>query len=89
MQWFWVQLAGVWHYYLQDVYVDDGPNEVNMEHEVVKYGMCIVNEMNVGKGENKLFKKEVGELKLHASINKDKEATEVKKRKERKIHGLL
>ena len=27
------------------------PDEVDMEHEVVKCGMCIVKEMNVVKGE--------------------------------------
>ena len=28
------------------------PDEVDMEHEVVKCGMCIVKENNVGKGDN-------------------------------------
>ena len=31
------------------------PDEVDMEHEVVKCGMCIVMEMNVMKGEKELF----------------------------------
>ena len=54
------------------------PDEVDMEHEVVKCGMCIVKEMNVGKRENELLRKEVGELKKEVeelglqSINKDK-----------------
>ena len=39
------------------------PDEVDMEHEVVKCGVCIVKEMNVGKGENKLLRKVVGELR--------------------------
>ena len=30
------------------------PDEVDMEHEVVKCGMCIVKEMNVVKGEKEL-----------------------------------
>ena len=32
------------------------PDEVDMEHEVVKCSMCIVKEMNIGKGENELLK---------------------------------
>ena len=39
------------------------PDEVDMEHEVVKCGMCIVKEMNVVKGEKDLLRKEVGELR--------------------------
>ena len=39
------------------------PDEVDMEHEVVKCGMCIVKEMNVVKGEKDLLMKEVGELR--------------------------
>ena len=35
------------------------PDEVDMEHEVVKCGMCIVKEMNVVKGEKDLLRKEV------------------------------
>ena len=61
------------------------PDEVDMEHEVIKCGMCIVKEMNVVvKGEKDLLRKEVGELKKEVgelrvqSINKDKEVAEVK-----------
>ena len=67
------------------------PDEVDMELEVVKCGMCIVKEMNVVKGENELLRKEVGELRKEIgelkkevgelrvqSINKDKEVAEVK-----------
>ena len=32
-------------------------DEVDMEHEVVKWGMCIVKEMNVRKGVNELLRK--------------------------------
>ena len=39
------------------------PDKVDMEHEVVKCGMCIVKEMNVVKGEKEWLRKEVGELK--------------------------
>ena len=39
------------------------PDEVDMEHEVVKCGMCIVKEMNVVKGEKDLLRKDVGELR--------------------------
>ena len=59
------------------------PDEVDMEPEVVKCGMCIVKEMNVVKGEKELLRKEVGELKKEVgelrvqSINKDKEVAEV------------
>ena len=92
------------------------PDEVDMEHEVVKCGMCIVKEMNVVKGEKELLRKEVGELRKEIgelrkeigelkkevgelrkeigelkkevgelrvqSINKDKEAAEVKTKEE-------
>ena len=57
------------------------PDEVDMEHEIVKCGMCIVKEMNVVKGEKVLLMKEVGELKKEVgelrvqSINKDKEVS--------------
>ena len=60
-------------------------DEVDMEHEVVKCGMCIVKEMNVVKGEKELLRKEVGEWRKEVgelkkevgelraqSINKDK-----------------
>ena len=61
------------------------PDEVDMEHEAVKCGMCIVKEINVVKGEKDLLgkevtelrkeigelKKEVGELRVQ-TINKDK-----------------
>ena len=71
------------------------PDEVDMELKVVKCGMCIVTEMNVGKGDNELLRKEVGglmkevgelrmdvgELRLK-NINKDKEVTEVKIKEE-------
>ena len=57
------------------------PDEVDMEHEVVKCGMCIVKEMNVVKGEKELLKKEVGELRV-LSIHKDKEVAEVKTKEE-------
>ena len=33
------------------------PDEVDMEHEAVKCGMCIVKEMNVVKGEKDLLRK--------------------------------
>ena len=39
------------------------PDEVDMEHEVLKCGMCIVKEINVVKGEKELLRKEVGELR--------------------------
>ena len=69
------------------------PDEVDMEHEVVKCGMCIVKEMNVVKGEKELLRKEVGELKKEIgeseegelrvqSIKKDKEVAEVKTKEE-------
>ena len=70
-------------------------DEVDMEHEVVKCDMCIVNEMNVANGEKELLRKEVGELRKEVgelrkevgesrvkSINKDKEVTEVKTKEE-------
>ena len=40
------------------------PDEVDMEHEVVKWDLCIVKEMNVAKGEKELLRKEVGELRM-------------------------
>ena len=71
------------------------PDEVEMEHAVVKCGMCIVKEMNVVKGEEDLLRKEVGELRKEIgelkkevgdlpvqSINKDKEVTDVKTKEE-------
>ena len=71
------------------------PDEVDMEHEVVNCGMCIVKEMNVVKGEKELLRKEVGELRKEIrelkkevgelrvqSINEDKEAAEVKTQEE-------
>ena len=39
------------------------PDEVDMEHETFKCGMCIVKEMNVMKGEKDLLRKEVEELR--------------------------
>ena len=39
------------------------PDEVDMVHEAFKCGMCIVNEMNVMKGEKDLLMKEVEELR--------------------------
>ena len=39
------------------------PDEVDMGHDVVKCGMCIVKQMDVGKGDNELLKQEVGELR--------------------------
>ena len=57
------------------------PDEVDMEHEVAKCGMCIVKEMNVVKGEKEPLRKEVGELRVQ-SINKDKEVAEVKSKEE-------
>ena len=60
------------------------PDDVDMKHEVVKWGMCIVKEMNVVKGEKDLLRKEVGELRKEVgelrvqSINKDKEVADVK-----------
>ena len=66
-------------------------DEVDMGHEAVKCGMCIVKEINVVKGEKDLLRKEVeelrkeiGELKkkvgelMVQSINKDKEVADVK-----------
>ena len=44
------------------------PDEVDMEHEVVKCGMCIVKDLNVVKGEKKRLKKEVGELMVSVSL---------------------
>ena len=35
------------------------PDEVDMEHEIVICGMCIVKEMNGVKGDNELLRKEV------------------------------
>ena len=70
------------------------PDEVDMEHEVVKCGMSIVKEMNVVKGEKELLRKEVGELGKKVgelknevrelriqSINNDKDVAEVKTKK--------
>ena len=67
------------------------PDEVDMEHEDVKCGMCIVKEINVMKGEKDLLrkeveelrkeigelKKEVGELRVQ-TITKDMEVDDVK-----------
>ena len=68
------------------------PDEVDMEHEAVKCGMCIVKEMNVMKGEKDLLMKEVGELRKELkkevgelrvkSINKDKEVEYVRTKEE-------
>ena len=64
------------------------PDEVDMKHEVVKCGTCIVKEMNVVKGENEMLRKEVAELRKEVgelrmqSINKDQEVTEVKWKEE-------
>ena len=71
------------------------PNEVDMEHETVKCGMCIVKVMNVVKGEKDQLRKEVGELRKEIgelkkevgelwvqSINKDKEVVDVKTKEE-------
>ena len=71
------------------------PDEVDMEHEVVKCGMCIVKEMNVVKGEKDLLRKEVGELRKEIgelkkevgelrvqTITKDKEVDDVKAKEE-------
>ena len=63
------------------------PDEVDMEHVVVKCGMCFVKQMIV-KGEKELLRKEIGELKKEVgelrvqSINKDKEVAEVKTKEE-------
>ena len=67
------------------------PDEVDIEHEVVKCGICIVKEINGVKGEKDLLKKEVGQLRKEIgelkkevgelrvqSINKDKEVADVK-----------
>ena len=35
------------------------PDEVDMEHEVVKCGMCMVNEVNILKRGNEWLNKEV------------------------------
>ena len=67
------------------------PEEVDMEHEAFKCGMCIVKEMNVIEGEKDMLrnvveelrkeigelKKEVGELRVQ-TITKDKEVDYVK-----------
>ena len=71
------------------------PDEVDMEHEVVKCGMCIVKEMNVVKGEKDLLRKEVGELRKEIgelkkevgelrvqTITNDKEVDDVKAKEE-------
>ena len=71
------------------------PDEVDMEHEVVKCGMCIVKEINVVKGEKELLRKEAGELRKAVGelkkedgelrvqcINKDKKVAEVKTKEE-------
>ena len=71
------------------------PDEVDMEHEVVKCGMCIVKEINVVKGDKELLRKEVGEVRKEIgelkkevgelrvqSIHKDKEVAEVKTKEE-------
>ena len=71
------------------------PDEVDMELEAVKCGMCIVKEMNVVKGEKDLLRKEVGELRKEIgelkkevgelrvqSINKDKKLADVKTKEE-------
>ena len=39
------------------------PDEMDIEHEAFKCGMCIVKEMNVMKGEKDLLRKEVDELR--------------------------
>ena len=57
------------------------PDEVDMEHEVVKCGMCIEKEMNVVQGEKELLRKEVVELRVQ-SINKDNEVSDVKTKEE-------
>ena len=57
------------------------PDEVDMEHEVVKCSMCIVKEMHVAKREEELLRKEVGKLRVQ-SMNKDKEVAEVKTKEE-------
>ena len=62
------------------------PDEVDMEHEAFKCGMCIVKEMNVMKGEKDLLRKEVGELRVQ-TITKDKEVDGQSKKNN--IHGLL
>ena len=46
-------------------------DEMDMEHEVAKCGMCIIKEINVVKGEKELWRKEVGELMVQG-INKEK-----------------
>ena len=64
-------------------------DEVDMEHEVVKCGMCIVNSsFSPLKGEKEVLtkevrelRKEVGELRVQ-SINKDTEVAEVKTKEE-------
>ena len=71
------------------------PDEVDMEHEVVKCGMCIVRETHVVNGEKELLRKEVGELRkemgelkkevgdlMVQSIHKDKEVAKVKTKEE-------
>ena len=45
------------------------PDEMDMEYEIVKCGMCMANEMNVAKREIELLMEEVGNLMLQ-SINK-------------------
>ena len=38
------------------------PDEVDMEHGIVKCGMCIVKDMNIMKGKKELLRNEVVEL---------------------------
>ena len=56
------------------------PDEVDMEHEVVKCGMCIVKDKELLKKKVGELMKEVGELRVQ-SISKDKEVAEVKRRR--------
>ena len=70
-------------------------DEVDMEHEVIKCGMCIVKKINGVKGEKELLRNEVGELRKEVrefnqevgelrvqSINEDKEVAEAKTKEE-------
>ena len=51
------------------------PEGVYVEHEVVKCGMLIVNDL---KRENELLRKEVGEIMLQ-NINKEKGVIKVQR----------
>ena len=57
------------------------PDGVDVEHEVVKCGMCIVKEINDLRKENESLGNEVKEWKMK-TMNKKKEEIEVKRQEE-------